>query len=127
MDNNNIYYLIGPVVTFAAGAYFYFKRQKLIKGGIKTEGEVVEMEGKPGSRFPVIKFTTVNGEPVVHKYKVNQGMKFNVGQKVQLFYNPGKPEEFLVDNVSEKWAPLLLIAISFVFLIMFFYYSSVKK
>ena len=110
-----------------AGFYFYFKRQKLIKGGIKAEGEVIEMEGKPGSRFPVIKFTTENGQAVVHKYKVNQGMKFHAGQKVQLFYNPAKPEEFLVDNISEKWAPLLLIAISIVFLIMFFYYSSLDK
>lgn len=125
--NDKFFYLIGPVITFSAGFYFYFKRQKLVKGGIKAEGEVTEMQGKPGNKHPVIKFSTINGNTIVHAYKVSQGQKMIVGQKVQLFYNPDKPEEFLVDNVSEKWAPLLLISISIVFLILFFYYSSVKK
>jgi hypothetical protein len=125
--NNYILYLIGPAITFSAGFYFYFKRQKLVKGGNKADGEVVELQNKGGDRYPIIKFKTLTGETVVRKYKVSQGSKMRVGQQVQLYYNADKPSDFMIDSVSEKWAPLLLIAISIVFLIMFFIFLPVRK
>ena len=125
--DNNIFYLVGPVITFSAGFYFYYKRQKLINGGNKVQGEVIELQGKPGDKYPVIKFKTLAGETIVHKYKVSQGSKMKQGQIVQLYYNPDKPSDFLIDSVSEKWAPLLLIAISVVFVIMFIIFFPAKK
>jgi hypothetical protein len=123
--DNNIYYLVGAVITFSVGFYFYYIRKKLVNGGNKAEGEVVELEGK--DRYPVIKFTTSKGEIVVKKYKVSQGSKMNAGQKVQLYYNGEKPSDFIIDSVSEKWAPVLLIVISIVFVIMYLIFFTGKK
>ena len=125
--DKNIFYLIGPAITFSAGFYFYFKRKKLVKGGNKAEGEVIELQSKGGDRYPIIKFKTLAGETVVEKYKVSQSSKMKLGQHVQLYYNADKPSDFMIDSVSEKWAPLLLITISVVFLIMFFIFLPAKK
>src|SRR5689334_531631 len=89
--DKNIYYLVGPVITFTAGFYFYYKRQKFVKGGNKVEGEVIGIEKSGIEKYPVIQFKTSSNETITQKYKVSQGGKMRVGQRVQLYYNPGKP------------------------------------
>jgi hypothetical protein len=125
--DKNIYYLIGPVITFSAGFYFYYKRRKLIQAGNKVQGEVIRLESSGGDKYPVIQFKTLAGETIVKKYKVSQSGKMKVGQNVELYYNPEKPSDFMIDSVSEKWAPFLLIAISFVFVIIYFVFFPNKK
>ena len=124
--NSYLFYLIGPVITFSAGFYFYYKRQKLVKHGNKTEGIVVDVEQKAGDKFPVIEFKTAKGENIVQRYNQHTS-KMRKGNRVPVYYNPDNPADFMIDNVSEKWAPLLLILISIVFLIMFIIFFPTKK
>lgn len=125
--DNNIYYLIGPAVTLAAGVFFYLKRQRLVRGGHEVEGEVIEMQEQGRELVPIIRFTTRSGDTILYRYRVSQGMRLKMGQKVKLLYNPNKPTEVLIDSVSDKWAPWLLIAISVAMFIMFFFFLPARK
>ncbi|MGI4832032.1 MAG: DUF3592 domain-containing protein [Janthinobacterium lividum] len=102
---------IGGVFGYAAVAQ-HRKRTLLRQTGILTEGVVVRLEedNDPESSvlYPVIRFTTLNGEVVIMRYNFgSQPSAYQLGQQVQLLYDPLAPREFVIGAGSTDWETLV--------------------
>ena len=110
--------IAGCGIPFFAGLFFHLKRRRLVRTGETATGEVVDLQGSGEDVYPVIRFK-MTGQVVVHRYRVsNQAAR--VGDKMNLYYNPDKPEQFILNSKVEKWLPLLLMFFSIVFGIIYF-------
>lgn len=116
-----IWFLLGFFVSFAAGCIFWYKRSRLHRKGIFTEAEVVEVFKSSGHYYTTIRFTTSDNKVITHKHDAgSMKSRFKAGDKVPLYYNPRNPKKLVFIGRLEKWTPLILIALSFFILIIYF-------
>lgn len=107
--------LIGLVVA-AYGLYNLTIEWDLDKKGLKTQGEVFELEAIPPYNRAWVMFTTKSGETVRFLDKLYWNKYFNtytIGQKVEVIYDPADPiqtatiNDFFQRNTA-PWFPVIL-------------------
>lgn len=117
--------IAGALIVFFASAFYYYKRRRLIRNGQAATGEIVDTQKSGDDIFPVIGFTTPTGHTVTRRYKVSH-TGARIGDKVTLYYDPGKPDRFIVDGKVEKIGPLVGIASSLIFIVLYFLFFDNK-
>lgn len=99
----------------------------------KAPGTVVEnyIDSEGEGYFPVVKFRTPDGNIV--KFRENVGSsppKFQIGQYVDVLYDPSNPENAQINAPHELWlAPKILGVVGMIFFTLgiFSVYSELKN
>lgn len=103
-------FLIGGSVF----AYMY--TQKFLETAVKTEGtviELVERRGENGVTYaPVYTFSDTRGE----EHKIYSGSSsyppdYEVGEEVQVLYDPSEPQKAKIDSFFELWGISAILAV----------------
>ncbi|GAA4496268.1 hypothetical protein GCM10023172_09290 [Hymenobacter ginsengisoli] len=111
---------IGSVFLYSAFER-YRKRTFLLQNGLRTESTVVRLEQDDdpdsSSLYPVVRFTDSSYETITLRY--NSGSypaAFHLGQRVQILYDPSKPQDFVIGYTTIDWETInvLVIGISLV-------------
>lgn len=98
------------------------KRYRLLSTGVPVEGIVFDIESSmnndsPNSRsnYPVIRFVTLKQEWITQTYNISYPeFILKKGQKVEIFYNPDKPSDFILNMKIDKWLHLFLLSVSII-------------
>jgi hypothetical protein len=104
------------------GNGFRGKFKKLLKGGVRVEGEVIEIKtkgwGEDTTYYPVRRYVTNKG-PVAGKYDIvsSNPSIYEQWETVSVVYDPKDHENFILENTSSKISGPLLIVIGFAVII----------
>jgi hypothetical protein len=109
--------LIG-IYCMIYGNGFRSKYQKLLRRGLRVEGEVIEIKakgwGKTPTYYPIVRYVTNNGS-MAEKYDVisSNPSIYEQWETVSVIYDPLDNKNFILENASSKAAGPLLIIIGF--------------
>jgi len=102
---------------------------ELVKRTELTEGTIVRMApylgGKLGKGsslvyFPVVKFTTADGQEVVFEHQESRRADhYKPGERVPVRYQPGNPQQAVIATFASLWAIALIYAVSGFLLLLF--------
>jgi len=112
---------LGAGVTYA-GITQKRKTTKLLKNGIKAEGEVIELVPSGftrNSRFycPVIQFETSAKESITHKYDIGVSYSvYKVRDKLTVIYERDNPSDFMINDKRSKMAGTLFMTFGIIIL-----------
>lgn len=115
-------YIILSIVFFIAGialvgwGYMTVKNKLDGTNFVKAEGTVIRMREVPSNEnsgvtwAPVIKFTDRAGKEHTFESTVSSDPPaYKVGEKVEVLYPEGKPEDVFINSFMEKWfTPIML-------------------
>lgn len=112
-----IIFLIIGAVTFIFCFYLNQKRNKLLTTGIRVDGIVYGFTSRSGddssANYPVIRFLTKRNEWITGTYKVSYPrFILKQGQKVEVFYNPDNPSDFILNLKADRWLLLISAGVS---------------
>jgi hypothetical protein len=91
----------------------YFRLHKLSEKGNKTFAVIKDLIRSPQADgivtyVPVLEYKTMSGEIITKKsYIGNKKGQQKIGDKVEIVYNPEKPEEFLLTTGMDKYWKIL--------------------
>lgn len=114
---------LGAAVTYA-GIAQKRKTTKLLKNGIKAEGDVIELVPSGFTRnsnfyYPVIRFKTLTKESITHKYDIAFSYRvYKIGDKLTLIYEQENPAYFMVDDKRSKTAGTLFMVFGIIVLVI---------
>ena len=115
MDNNSYIAIILVVIGAALLGFIFFQRKKhkrLLATGTKVGGVVFDYASDntgsssvgENSNFPLIRFVTAQDEWITEKYNIGYpSFILKKGQLVDVFYNPEKPADFILNLKADKW------------------------
>ncbi len=111
----SIVFLIAGIALIGWG-YVTVKNKVDGTSFVKTEGTVLRMREIPANQdagitwAPVIKFTDRSGsEHTMESTVSSDPPAYKVGDKVELLYPEGKPEDAFINSFMEKWfTPIML-------------------
>lgn len=111
--------LVIGIGLIAISLRLFHKHQKLKKIGLRTEGIVFDLLDSVSSdnrhQYPVIRFVTSKNEWITQNYEIGFSLKgFRKGQKVNVIYNPSRPEDFTVNSGVNSVILYTLIVIGIV-------------
>jgi hypothetical protein len=81
--------------------------------GIRTTAVIKDLveninAGGPPVHIPILEYKTEDGETITKRsYIGNKRYQQKIGDKVPIIYNPGKPDEFLLEKGMDKYWKLL--------------------
>ncbi len=117
-------FLIGlALLVFAVLSYL--NKKKFLKKAIVTKGEVYEIKETMSQStdedghtsyskvyYPMISFSTEKGEKVQFQSSMGSGnkRKYQVGQIVELLYDPDKPQKATLNKFFHKWFWVILFS-----------------
>ncbi len=103
----------------------------MLSSGVSVEGIVFDftsdMSNDSTGKYAVIRFVTHDQEWVTQSYNISYPyFILKRGQKVDVFYNPDKPTDFLLNLRVDKWISLFILLISilcFIWAAISFFYA----
>jgi hypothetical protein len=115
------------VYCMVYGNGFRSKYQRLLKHGVRVNGEVIELVEKAGwginNRYsptycPIIRYVTDNG-PVAEKYDIvsSNPSIYKQWETVSVIYDSSNHKNFILENTSSKISGPLLMLIGFAVII----------
>lgn len=118
------YFLLIVGLTFAVfGIKFLTGMISFRKNAIKTTGTVIEVNTarklQEMTYSPVISFTTATGKEIVYDANRFRYQKYNLGDKIAVYYNEKNPWQANLDSNTETYKGpflVLLIAVVLVFI-----------
>lgn len=116
----SIFALVG-LPFFALGLFFGYADARVVKNGLRVEGQVVALvhDGK-GATAPTLVYTT--RDQVTVRWTSNIYSKpsvYAVGDKVQLFYDVRNPQKVVIDAWADRWLfPLAFGGLGSIFLLL---------
>ncbi|RFZ94069.1 DUF3592 domain-containing protein [Mucilaginibacter conchicola] len=138
-DNFNQLIILMAGLIFLLAGYFNLKRKRfLYDKGIGAEGVVISIERNDGFRFGknadinwfvTIRYLTNDKLWITKRYdELNETLPFTEGDKVKIIYDPADPEEFILDNSSSKYGPLVFTTIGILMIAgsVLFYFFNIK-
>jgi hypothetical protein len=84
---------------------------------VRTTGKITHIEWRDAHRrnkvaYPTIKFKTESGKVVTHTSEVGlRPYTEKVGNTVPVRYLRTAPEQAVIDRISSRWAPVLLLGL----------------
>jgi hypothetical protein len=106
----------GIGLLMVIGAFFLWKRSKnLLANGIKTEGTVIDLIGRRGSKggttyTPQVGFKAMDGREITFMGHVGSNPpSFQVGQIVPVVYLPNNPEKAAINAFWDLWGAATII------------------
>jgi uncharacterized membrane protein YfcA len=115
----SVFLIIFGVILFYIGLRFWLKTKHILINGLEAEGVVFDLVDsvniKSRTRYPIIRFLTLEKEWVTEKYSIGIFSQFlKVGQKVTVIYSRENPKEFVVKSRSTTALPIVAIALAVV-------------
>ncbi len=124
-----IFFLIGLGLS-VSGVFSIFKVRRQVADSVKTAGTVFgfgKIMGKSGYIYcPQVAFTDAKGRQIKFQSEVgSQPPAYNIGQKVQIIYQPNNPQKAEIDSVMSLWfvpgcTSALGLAFTFLGFVLFF-------
>lgn len=118
-------YVLMGLVFFFAGigmcVWGYLNVKNKLDGSVyvKTEGTVVSMRLVPPTQdagdtwTPTIKFKDQNGKEHTFESNVSSDPPaYHIGEKVELLYPEGRPEDAFINSFMEKWFTPIMLGIA---------------
>lgn len=113
-----LFFLLAGIVLLAAGAYLYKTRIDEAATFSKTTGIVIELrEVKENAEVgvtykPILKYKDKNGKEYIYtSANSSDPPAYNIGEKVDMFYNEADPKEAFIDSFYEKWTGTIALFI----------------
>jgi len=113
-----LFFMFTSIVLFAAGIYLYKTRINEAATFTKTTGTVIELKEVKGNvdvgttYKPILKYQDKNGREFIYtSANSSDPPAYDVGEKVDMFYNEANPEEAFIDSVWEKWTGTIALFI----------------
>lgn len=107
---------ITALVCFWISTYMIRSERKLLKKCVITKGTVKEIgkkfidsRTKRYQYYPVIEFDTNNGPVNFHANEGFGGSSYEVGEQVEILYNPKNPKEAQINKFTYKWGLITLL------------------
>lgn len=113
--------LFGSVglTLFIWGIVWGVQRLRLMLGGVRTNGSVVELFEAPGASYPVVEFAASDGK--TYRFRGSTGSNtpdYQVGAGVGLVYRSDNPSDAQIVDFAKFWlGPVGVRLIGFVFLV----------
>jgi hypothetical protein len=111
-----LFFMLISFILIGWGIYSYKDKTENFATYKKTEGTVIRLREVPETEntgityAPVIKYKDASGKEYTYESKHSSDPPdFNVGEKVQLIYDPADPEEVYVDSFREKWVLTIVL------------------
>lgn len=132
-----LFFMFTSIVLFAAGIYLYKTRINEAATFTKTTGTVIELKEVKGNvdvgttYKPILKYKDKKGREFIYtSANSSDPPAYDVGEKVDMFYNEANPEEAFIDSVWEKWtgtAALFICAVVIFPIGIWLIYSGFKR
>lgn len=118
MEPGNLITVLFGLCFVAAGLYAYAYMGRFLETAREASGIVVEVVYEAGSRqrrmHPVLRFKTAEGKEVVGRSE--QHYNSQVGQALQLLYDPGNPEHVEIGTLAgEREKRVIITAVCVLF------------
>lgn len=123
-----LFFFLTGIILIVVGFLKHRREEKFEKYGIKTTGVIHDLVYQgDDAYYPVIHFTTRDGERVYKNYEVLTFTGY-MNQPVEVIYNPDNPSEFIVttaifSTVFGKQYIIFGLIMMFLAVIMFIWYS----
>lgn len=126
------YFIIIVGLTFAVfGIKFLTGMISFRKNAIKTTGTVIEVNKarklQEMTYSPVISFTTATGKEIVYDVNRFRYEKYNLGDKIAVYYNEKNPWQANLDSNTETYKGPFLVLLIAVVLVFIGLYMLVKR
>ncbi len=100
--------LLAGLLLLGAALYLYLRQRQFLRRAREATGVVVALTQSPGEggslQHPVVEFQTANGEVVEFESPVGQNPPaYQVGQRVPVLYDPGRPEAATIRSFVSLW------------------------
>lgn len=99
MNTQRLAYLGLGVLMLVLGIFFYFSANQFRANAEKATGTVVDFTAVGENTCPVVRFTTADGQSVD---AVADVCSAQMGDSVELFYDPDQPDRIQVDNPTQS-------------------------
>ena len=117
----NVFSLVGGLLALI-GVFLFIRTRIFIGKAQKVKGIVIQMvyshssEGG-GGYAPVYQFKTVDGQTIVIQDSLSSNPpRFQVGQKIEVLYDPGNPQKARINKwMNLYFAPALLVGLGLIF------------
>lgn len=103
-----------PVLLIIAGV-LYFRTASFIERAERTEGEIIEMVARSGSKgsttyAPVFTFADASGAShTIHSSTSSYPPRYHVGEKVTVLYDPKLPKDATLDGFFSLWGITVIL------------------
>ena len=112
--------IFGAIVGLWLPLYLFFETKGFLKVAVRTEARVVQLEKRNDCYFPVLSFVDESGDE--HRIPSSYGSyppRYEVGDSVQILYNPENPKKVEIDAFFVLWfGPIIGFAITTVAIMM---------
>lgn len=113
-----LFFLLTAIILFAAGVYLYKTRINEAATFTKTTGIVTELREVKGNvdvgttYKPILKYKDKNGREYIYtSANSSDPPAYDIGEKVEMFYNETNPEEAFINSAWEKWTGTIVLFI----------------
>ena len=110
------------LVLGGLGGWFYFRNQGFVEGGVRAQGEVVDIVSSRSSDDdttykPMVEFRDAAGARHIFTATVGSNPpQYSRGEAVEVIYAPDAPDEAMIDGFLERYLlPLILGGLGSVF------------
>lgn len=119
---------------FLGSFFMYLSINKFLKTAIMAQGTVVELQSvrsaKSTTYKPLVTFNDKNGAKIEFTSGDSSNPpSYDVGEKIEVLYNPKKPQDAKIKSFSSLWMGVLIICIAgaVFFAVGFSFFISEKK
>ena len=110
-----LFLLMGIALLLIAALLFYLD-QKQSKTWVRTTGTVIDISQSIGvsdkNQIPVIQFKDESNKEWRAKNSSSiSGALYKIGDSIDLYYNPMKPTEILIDNIFHRYMGIFLFSL----------------
>ncbi|WJS94153.1 DUF3592 domain-containing protein [Flavobacterium johnsoniae] len=110
---NYVFSIIGACLL-AGAIYLYIDKQAFLEKAETTQGTVIEMipkRSKDSTTYsPVVSFTTKSGQEIAYTSSTSSNPpSYNVGENVQIFYDPANPNKAEINGFFSLWLGVIIL------------------
>jgi Protein of unknown function (DUF3592) len=120
-----LFALLGVGVT-AVGAFLFRRTKTFVDRAHRSSGRYVSsvrrgtVNGDGTATYPVVEFETADGRSIRFEARAAVILaRRKIGKPVEVLYDPADPQQAIVDDRVEIWAPALIFAAVGIMFILF--------
>jgi hypothetical protein len=119
-----VIFLVVGILLLLLASYRYGKQNEFIKTAEKAEGIVVDNQTKLSSKrkrsfAPIVEFISKDNKKIRFVSSVSSNSpSYNVGEKVNVYYDPMTPQNAQIDSFLERWGVTAMAGFSAVVFIL---------
>ena len=113
LTTDNLLSILAGAGLFLWGLWLWRQRQRLLRDGQVATGTVIGHD-----EGPIVRFYTLDQQPITFKPAASPSSRYHRdGALVNVYYNPEKPQDAVLDTTEHKFLPLLFLLMGSIFLL----------